>query len=133
MVVSASKVRSLCTDSEFALICASRQPELNQLPGAELKRLALRARKLVVKWEDQSRKQARTVSRVAGTGAAAANTRLKTQVFADALKSFAARLAQLDASATAASGKAKSKPKKVRNAGHRRTRAKLRKSLAAHD
>lgn len=131
MTVSASKVSSLCTISEIQLVRASRRPELYQLTHSQLKRFTIRARKLADKWQDQSRGQARKLSRQFGSGLAATNARLKAQVFSEALKSFAARLAHLEP-VSPAPNMSKPKTKKVRNAGHRATRAKVRKALAAH-
>ena len=131
MAISAAKVSSLCNNSELQLVQASRSPELNRLSHAELKRLAARARKLADKWLGQYRSQARIRSRQTGTGAAASNTRLKAQVFSDAFRNMQARLAELDAP-VAAGAKSRPKTKKVRNASHRKTRAKVRKALARH-
>lgn len=132
MTVSASKVSTLCTSSELALVMASRPPELKRLTPAQLKSLTLRARKLRDKASDQGRSQARAKSRKLGTGSVATRTLLKTQVFADALQSFETRLAQLDGAPATVGAKAKPKTKKIRNASHRATRASVRKKLAAH-
>ena len=130
MAVSATQVSTLCTGSEILLVRASRPPELNLLSPAELKRLAVRARKLADKWLDQSRREARIMSRQVGSGATRKNTRLKVQIFTDAHKSFAARLAKFELAPAAV--KSPRKTKKVRNAGHRAARAKVRKALARH-
>lgn len=133
MVVSASKVSTLCTSSELALVMASRPPELNRLTPAELKRLVVRARKLCDKASDQGRSQARAKSRQLGAGSVAPRTLVKSQVFADALRSFETRLAKLEPAPTGAGAPARPKTKKIRNASHRATRAKVRKGLAAHE
>jgi len=132
MTVSASKVSSLCTGSEIALVKASRQPELDRLTAAELKRLALRARKLSGKSQDVGRSQARAKSRRVGSGSVAARSLLKIQVFSDALQSFERRLAQLEHLPAPAVAGPRPKTKRVRNASHRATRAKVRKKLAGH-
>jgi hypothetical protein len=131
MAISTAKISSLCNDSEILLVRASRPPELNQLSHAELKRLAGRARKLADKWLSQYRSQARARSRQTGSGTSASNTRLKAQVFSDAFRNMKERLAELDAPA-AGGAKSRSKTKRVRTAGHRKTRAKVRKALARH-
>ena len=77
MNVSASKVSTLCTSSELALVMASRPPELNRHTHAELKRLVLRARKLCDKASDQGRSKARAKSRRFGAGSVAPRTFLK--------------------------------------------------------
>jgi hypothetical protein len=129
MTISETKLSALCNSSEIQVVRASRRPELNQLTHAELKRLAARARKLADKWHGQSRSQARKISRQVGSGLSSRNTSLKSQVFSEALHAIGARLAELE---TPAQGRAKSRPKtrKIRNAGHRATRAKVRKGLA---
>jgi hypothetical protein len=132
MIVSASKVSTLCSSSELALVMASRQPELNRLTPAQLKSLALRARKLFEKANDQGRNQARAKSRKLGAGLVAPRTVLKSQVFADALHSFEARRTKLEATPTGSGAATRPKTKKVRNASHRATRASVRKKLAAH-
>jgi hypothetical protein len=129
MTVPAAKVASLCTAPESALVRASRRPELNQLTVSQLKKLVVRARKLFDKWQEQGRTQARAKSQQLGAGTIAERTELKTQIFADAVKSFEVRLAQLEADASAAA--AKPKPKAKKKAGtHRAERANVRKSLA---
>ena len=131
MAVPKSKVTELCTSTELALVMASRRPQLNQLTLAEVKRLAIRARKLSDKATDQGRAQARAKSAVVGAGIVPTRTQLKSQVFADALTIFEARQAKLEAaSAGATASTAPAKSKAVRAAGHRATRAKVRKSLA---
>jgi hypothetical protein len=132
MIVPASKVVSLCTSSELALVMASRPPELSHLTPLQLKRLARRTRKLFDKSQDQGRSQARKKSRQMGSGSAPTRTLLKTQVLSDALKSFEARLARLEASAAPAADRPALKTKNIRNAGHRATRARIRKDLAGH-
>ena len=131
MAISAAKISSLCNNSEFLLVQASRSPELKRLSHAELKRLAARTRKLADKWLGQYRSQARIRSRQTGSGAAVSNTRLKAQVFSDAFRKMQARLAELDAPAAGAS-KPRLKTKKSRNATHRKTRAKVRKALSRY-
>jgi hypothetical protein len=127
MSVPAAKVASLCTVAESALVRASRRPELNQQTVSQLKNLVVRARKLFDKWQDLGRTQARAKSEQAGAGSVAERTELKTQIFADALKSFEVRMARLEAAAN--NPKPKSK-KKTGSKTHRAERAKVRKSLA---
>ncbi|MBS0260697.1 MAG: hypothetical protein JSS02_01975 [Planctomycetes bacterium] len=132
MLVPASKVKSICTSAEIELVRASRKPDLNLHTPAQLKRLSLRARKLFEKWQDQGRAQARNKSQETGAGSVAERTHLKIQVFADALQSFEARLAKLEAAPSASAVKSKSKAKKKgRVAANRATRAQVRKDLAA--
>jgi hypothetical protein len=132
MTVSASKVSTLCSSSEIALVQASRQPELNRLTAPELKRLTLRARKLSGKSQSVARGQARTKSRRVGSGSVAARSLLRIQVFSDALQSLERRLSQLEHLPAPAAAGPRPTTKKVRNASHRATRAKVRKKLAGH-
>jgi hypothetical protein len=126
MAVAASKVKSLCTAAEAALIRASRKPELEKLTAAELKRNIARARKLFDKWQGQGRQQARTQVRREGSPDLESNTKLKAQIFREALDSFEARAAKLSVS-----GKPASKDKKSRGAEHRTRRAAVRKGMTA--
>jgi hypothetical protein len=131
MSVPASKVKALCTDSEVALVRASRTPELEKHTAAELKPLATRARKLFDKWQGLSRKQARTQNRQVGAADQDTNTRLKAQVFREALDAFDSRRAVLDKKSAAAAGPLKRKSKQARASEHRQTRAAVRKGMTA--
>lgn len=129
MVVPAAKVREICTASEVALVRNSRAPSINLLTPAELKQHAVRARKLYDKWLALSRTQARARSGKVGFGETQANTELKLQIFADALKNFDDKLANQKPIAVA--GKPmRPKTKKSRNLGHRATRAEIREELS---
>jgi hypothetical protein len=130
MTIPASKVRAVCTSSEIDLVRASRKGELEHLNTVQVKRLAVRARKQLEKWQDLGRDQSRVRSRKVGFGDAAANTRLKEQIFREALTRFEDRLPKAEAAALAAK-KSKPKTKQARNAGHRSTRAVVRAELSA--
>jgi hypothetical protein len=131
MTVPAAKVKTLCTDSEAALVRASRKGELETLSHAKVKQLAARARKLTTKWRDLKRGQSRAHSSQVGFGKIEANTKLKGEIFRDALASFEARLASLGSSADHATDKPRAKTKKDRSAEHRATRAAIRKGMIA--
>jgi hypothetical protein len=131
MTIPASRVKSLCTDSEAALVRASRKGELEQLSHAQVKQLAVRARKLTNKWRDLKRSQSRTRSRQVGFGDVDSNTKLKKQIFREALTSFEARLVKLETSGTHAAEKSRPTTKKARSAEHRATRAAIRKGMTA--
>ena len=131
MSVPASKVKSLCTDSEVALVRASRTPQLDKHNAAELKPLAARARKLFDKWQGLSRKQTRTRNRQVGSANQDTSTQLKSLIFREALDAFEARLAKLNANAPATVRTSKPKTKKVRAAGHRQARAAVRTGMTA--
>ncbi len=130
MTIPASKVRTLCSTAEAALVRASRKPELEQLTPAQLKRLANQAKKLSDKWADLGRTQSRARNRKVGFGDVDANTKLKAQIFSDALASLEAKLAKAEKSTVSATKTLKPKTKKDRNADHRSDRAAVRKGLA---
>ncbi len=144
MSVPAATVKSLCTSAEIELVRASRKPQLETLVAKELKSLAARARKLHDKWRDAKRDQARSKSRVAGVGKPGDNTKVKAQIFREALESFEARLKKLLApeagSKSAAKPAAKSAPaskvaqtkktKSERAVDHRNRRSAVREGLA---
>jgi hypothetical protein len=127
MSIAASKVRTICTSSEAALVRASRRPQIAQLSHADVRRLSNRARKLFDKWQGLSRAQSRGRSRAKGLGESAANTQLKTEIFRDALESLNARLAALDGSGNP-KGSAR-KTKRSRRAEHRAARAATRQGM----
>jgi hypothetical protein len=131
MTIPASKVRALCSESEIAIVRASRKPELAKLSRAEVKRLAIRARKLRDKWQIVARDQSRARSRLVGATQADKNTQLKAEIFRDALDVFEARLKQLDESGAPTARKSRPKAKKERTAEHRATRAAVRKGITA--
>ncbi|HQX53748.1 MAG TPA: hypothetical protein PLR25_27790 [Planctomycetaceae bacterium] len=76
MTIPSNKVKALCSDSETALVRASRKGELENLSPASLRQHSVRARKLADKWRDMERGQSRTRSRQSGD-TAAENTKLK--------------------------------------------------------
>ena len=131
MVVPASKVRTLCSSSEVALVRASRKGGLEVIDQAQVKRYAVQARKLFDKYQDLGRSQSRTKSRQVGFGDAAANTQLKAQIFREALESFEARLAKLGPASASPAKKSKPKVTKDRAAEHRSDRAAVRKGMNA--
>jgi hypothetical protein len=131
MTISRSTVKSLCTSSEVALVRASRKGEIEQLNYSEVKRLAVRARRLFDKWRGLGRGQSRARSRQVGFGDHDTNTRMKANIFREALDAFEARLAKLDASAAPAGRHSKPKTKRARSATHRSTRAAIRKGMTA--
>jgi hypothetical protein len=130
MPVPAAKIKAICTESELALVRASRKPELEELTQAAVKRLAVRARKSFDKWQDLSRGQARTKTREVGAGSTDPNTLLKVQIFRDALTNFETKLAKFAGSDGAGAKQAQPKAKRARAAEHRATRATVRKDLA---
>lgn len=133
MAVPASKIKQLCTTSEIALIRASRKGELDRLTHAEVKKLAVQARKLFDKWQGLGRGQARDRGRQEGFGEKDANTKLKVQLFREALDGFNAQLEKLAGAAAKNATVKVAKPvtKKKRSAEHRATRAAVRKGMTA--
>jgi hypothetical protein len=131
MPIPLSQVKPLCTSSEFALVVASRQPQVEKLSLAEAKANAERARKLFDKWQDQLRSQARTSTRKVGTSNPDSRSQRKMEIFKDALRSFESHASSLE-SQGAEKGAAKAgTPKKKRALEHRSTRATVRKKLLA--
>lgn len=124
MAVPASRVRSICTESEAELVRASRRPELALLQPSELKRKASRARKLFDKWRGLAHKQSRAV------GGKPDNTLLKAQVFEEALRAFEGRLSKLDTPKKRTDDLPARPNKHQRNATARRSRAKVRKKIS---
>jgi hypothetical protein len=131
MTIPVSKVRAICTSSEVALVRASRKGELEVLSAAQVKQLAVRARKLLEKWQDLGRDQSRARSRKVGFGDASANTRLKEQIFREALAQFNARLARFESAEAESAKKSKASKKVDWNAEHRASRSAIRKELSA--
>lgn len=129
MAVPASKVKAICTTAEASLVRASRKPVLNELTSAELKRNAVRARKLFDKWQGLSRGQSRDRRRRTGSSDIDPNTQLKAQIFREALDGFEAQLAKTDQAAPRTGNSARAKAtKKIRGSEHRATRAAVRKA-----
>jgi hypothetical protein len=132
MTIPISQVKSLCTDSELALVQASRRPQLQTLDRAQLKRHSQRARKLFDKWQGLTRSQGRAQSRQVGFPDPDTASQQKVQIFQDALQNFDAQLAKLEAAGekAAASKRSGTTPKSVRAAEHREGRGQVRKKLA---
>jgi hypothetical protein len=128
MAISLAKFKEIATAAEVELVKASRA--LATLTSAEVKQLASRARKNYDKWVDLSRNQARETGKKIGFGEIKANTELKLQAFAEALKKFEAHLTTLG-SPPAAKKTAAPKTRQTRNAGHRAARASVRGELNA--
>jgi LmbE family N-acetylglucosaminyl deacetylase len=131
MVISASRVKSICTSSETALVGASRKPELSQMSAVDIKRLAVRARKLSDKWSLLARGQSRRQRRNTGVSSVDANTVLKAQIFREALEAFEAQLRSLDRSSPPVAKTTRTPTKKQRSSEHRAKRAAIRKGMSA--
>jgi hypothetical protein len=86
---------------------------------------------LVDKWRDQGRSQSRARSNEVGFPDKDTRTQTKIEIFEDALTNFQDHLSKLEASGAEPAPKArKTKPKPARAAGHRSTRADVRKQLS---
>ena len=131
MTIPMSRVQTLCSESERAVVQASRRPRIGQLTLAQAKSFTQRARKLFEKWRDQSRTQSRAQARKVGEADTDTRTHDKVQIFQDALASLEARLAQLTATGkNGKTGSAAKPAKKARAQAHRATRAEVRSALA---
>jgi hypothetical protein len=128
MSVPAAKVKAVCTSSEAALVRASRGPALGQLNYANVKQHVAQARKLADKWEGLARGQSRERRRQSGSSEVDANTRLKAEIFREALSAFEARLKALDKAAPSPAARSSSS-KRSRSTEHRATRAAVRQDL----
>lgn len=131
MTIPASKVKAICTESEIAIVRASRKGEIENLSPAEVQRLSGLAKKLADKWRGLGRSQSRAQSRKAGFGQTAANTALKAQIFRDALEAFQAKQAKLKHSTAMPAKQPPKKTKQHRTAEHRAVRAAVRKGMTA--
>jgi hypothetical protein len=127
MAIPAAKLKEILTADEAALVKASRGSGLAKLSAAELKKHATLARKQYDKWLALGRDQSRAKSKKVGFGETAANTKLKTEAFGEALQAFESQLAQADGGTAP---KKKAVTKKKRTAGHRATRAEVRQGLS---
>lgn len=130
MPVPAAKVKALCSSTEAELVRNSRPPQIKSLSLAEVKAAKARARKLADKWQGQGHKQARAKKGVKGVSGADANTQLKAEIFREALVSYEARQAELEAKGAKPASKKKTPTKKARAASHRGARAAIRDELA---
>lgn len=131
MTIAASKVKAICSAAEIKLVRASRKGEIEKLTLAEAKRFAVQAKKLADKWRSLGRGQARTRNRKVGFGEADANTKLKAEIFRDALEAFDAKRTQLEKSSPSSAQPSPKKSKKDRAAEHRAVRAGVRKGMTA--
>lgn len=127
MSVPHAKVKSVCTAAEVELIKASRGAELKKLTLAEVRQQAKRARNLLEKSQKLGRTQARPNAKVS-VGATPDRTKLKEEIFRDALAAFEAQVEKLEAAG--ASKKAPKRATKAKRAvGHRADRAAVRSEL----
>ncbi|QDT57367.1 hypothetical protein Pan44_54360 [Caulifigura coniformis] len=125
MTIAMGTVKQVCTAAEVVLVKLSRRPEVGRLSSSEARRLAVRARKALDKWEDRKRSQARGQSRQTGFGEASERTAVKCDIFREALTSFEQQAAKGDSGATTA----RRVPKPGKAAGQRKERAAARQGM----
>jgi hypothetical protein len=130
MSLSLQEIRELCTKPELSLVLASQSPALENLSSTELKKHAVNARKLVDKWQDLSRAQARTESRKSGSPSLDGRTHAKHDLFRAAMEAFEARLNSTAAKPPMLASKRPVKST-VRAAEAKATRQSTRKQLHA--
>lgn len=131
MTVPLAKVKSLCSDPEVNLVKASRRPVIGNLSVAQTRRSIDRAKKYVDKWRDQGRSQSRAHSNKVGFPDKGTRTQTKIQIFEEALAKFQERLDKLEASGAESQPETRTtRPKPARTAGHRSSRAEVRKQLS---
>jgi hypothetical protein len=127
MSVPHAKVKSVCTAAEVELVKASRGTELKKLSLAEVRQQAKRARNLLEKSQKLGRTQARPNAKIS-VGATPDRTKLKEEIFRDAVAAFEAQAEKLEASG-ASSKSPKRATKAKRAVGHRGDRAAVRSEL----
>jgi hypothetical protein len=127
------RIRHLFTSAELDVLESSTEKQLLAASQKQLDNMLALARGLRDKWRGLHTTQARTTKRsvAAGTAAANARSREKSDAFAAAIERIQARLAEGGfASAAAKPVAAKQVTKAARTAGHRMTRAGMREKLA---
>lgn len=112
--ISLREAQKLCTAPEFALVRAAQPREIGQWSAAQLRKKIERARDLRDKWKDQSKSKKREAQQAKGRREvdAASRSRTKAALFADVLKAFQARAAEVRASDSASEPKRKVSKKK---------------------
>lgn len=107
------EAQQLCTAQEFALVRAAQPREIGQWSGAQLRKKIERARDLRDKWKDQSKAKKREAQQAKGRREvdAATRSRAKAALFADVLKAFQARAAEVRESESATEPKRKTSKK----------------------
>jgi len=130
MTISMSKAKSLCNASELSLVADSGRSQLGALSASQLRQDVARSRKLRDKWRDQAERQRREVQLKQGARQTSASARSseKAQLFAEVLDRFETRLTKTDGEASGPAAR-KTKPRRVRSAGHRADRAVIREDL----
>ncbi|MFM8172426.1 MAG: hypothetical protein ACKN81_02680 [Pirellulaceae bacterium] len=129
MVVPLAEAKVLCTKEELAVVKASRHPELSKLTAAQVKRHATLARKLMDKWSDQSRSQARTSNRATGSSNLDSRSHAKTALFRETLDALELRLSELETATLSKTPVPKGTPKQVRAKQSRVARSQERRNL----
>jgi hypothetical protein len=129
MVVPLAEAKVLCTKEELAVVKASRHPELSKLTAAQVKRHATLARKLMDKWSDQSRSQARTSNRASGSSNPDSRSHAKMALFRETLDALELRLSELETATLSKTPVPKGTPKQVRAKQSRVARSQERRNL----
>ncbi len=101
MAISKSDARPLCTKREWEMLSQSWPPELSKVTPGRLRQKVQRARNIRDKYRDLARQQAgeaRGKRNPKSTRPAQGNrnTKLKAQIFDEALERFQARLAEVE-------------------------------------
>jgi hypothetical protein len=130
MALSSQELRELCTPKEWALILASQPGAIEKLSATALKNHASNARKLVSKWQDLSRSQARVESRKSGSPNPESRSHDKHEAFRNALTAFQAQLAAAPVGSPASRSQGKP-PAKARSIEARSQRRDTRKTLGS--
>jgi hypothetical protein len=124
MALSSQEIRELCTPKEWAIILASQPGTIEKLSAADLKKHAANAQKLVTKWQDLSRSQARVESRKSGSPNLESRSHEKHEAFRNASAAFQKQLASAPA-ATGSTGKPTAAARSVQARSQRRETRKI--------
>lgn len=99
VAISKKRARTLCTQREWELLSQSWNPELGRITPGRLRQKVQRARTLRDKYRDLARQQAgeargKRAARSTRPAQSNQNTKLKAEIFDEALERFQSRLAQ---------------------------------------
>ena len=132
MAISMVRAKTLCSNSELALVKASTRQEMGRHSAARLRQKETRARKLRDKWRDQSASQRRASQAKIGARdvEAAARSAEKAELFEEVLGRFSTQLAKVESAGETAGPMGRRRSTKTsRSSTHRAKRAVVRESL----
>lgn len=131
--INLSSMRAWLNVSESRLVASSRGAALTSASAAELRKRIARARELRDKWRDVYMRQRREAQKARAARASAGNrrSREKSELFAQVLARFEARLEKVEASGAPEGTRTAAGPsRRKRTRQHRRERSRVKQSLA---